>query len=169
MNPWIIVGFLVALIAVGVGGYTKGNADGVTKEHAAALARDNAELTAANLSIRKLEEAARETEQAHALMLSTIAMKHEKEIADAATQKDADVAAARSGRIVLRIPATCKSPNGGSGPKTAAGPGVGDGGATTELPREIAGNLLALADDADAVVRQLAACQAVVLSDRVTP
>lgn len=166
MNPWIIVGFLGTLIAVGAGGYVKGHSDGVTKEHAAALARDNDELVAANASIRRLEEAARATEQAHATALAKIGEDHQKEISDAAAQKDRDIAAARAGRIILRIPAPCKGANGSAATKAPASTGVGDGGTTAELPRTITEDLLVLADDADSVVRQLAACQAVIRSDR---
>lgn len=169
MNPWIIVGFLVALIAASAGSYWKGSNDGRTAEKAAWQARENAELVAANAEILRLEEAARETEHRHAQELADISAGFEKDKADAAAQKDRDVAAARAGTLSLRIPSICKEAGGGTGSAIAASPGERDGPATTELPREITANLLALADDADEVVKQLTACQAIVKNDRKDP
>lgn len=167
MNPYVILGLVIAWVAslAGVGYWQNGA--GHTAERVTWQARENTELQAANAKIFELEEAARAAEAAHTTELDKIAQRHQREIADAEVQKEADVAAARAGRIVLRIPAPCKDPNGGEGTAATAAPGVGDGGATAELPREITANLYALADDADKVVRQLAECQAVVVEDRL--
>ena len=166
MNPYLIIGLIVAwLVSLATVGYWQ-NAAGHTAERVIWQARDNEELTKANADIKRLEEAARATEQAHTAALGKIAEDHQKEITDAAAQKERDVAAARAGRIVLRIPAACPRPNGGGAPKVAAAPSLGDGGATAELPRQVVADLLSLADDADAVTRQLGECQAVVRADR---
>lgn len=166
MNPYLIIGLIVAwLTSLGVVGYWQNEA-GHTAEKVAWQQRENKELADANAAIKRLEEAARAAENAHAAALGEIATKHQQEITDAAAQKDRDVAAARAGRIVLRIPTACPSANGDNAAKTPAAPSVGNGGATTGLPSEITANLLALADDADAVVRQLSQCQAVVIEDR---
>ncbi len=166
MNPYVILGIVIAWIAsLGAVGWWQ-NAAGHTAERVTWQARENKELQDANASIKRLEEAARAAEQAHATELAKIGENHQKEIADAQAQKDRDVAAARAGRIVLRIPAPCKAADGSQPAKTPAAPGVGDGGTTAELPRSVTEDLLSLANDADAVVRQLGECQAVIRSDR---
>lgn len=166
MNPWLIVGSLVALIAVGLGGDYLGHERGVKEERLVWQTRESKELADANTKILALEEKARADERAHAMKLAKIAAEHQQEIADAQVQKDRDVADARAGRIILRIPAPCKDSSGGVTPGASATPGVGDGGAAAELPHETTADLLALADDADAVTRQLTACQAVIRADR---
>lgn len=166
MNPWIIVGFVVALIVAAGGGYFFGNSVGTTAEREAWEKRENTELQAANAKIHGLEEAARASEQAHAAAVATIGTQHAKEIEDARKQKEHDVADARSGALGLRIPSPCKGSSGGISNPVAAAPSVRDGAETTELPREIAANLFGLADDADEVVRQLSSCQAVILDYR---
>lgn len=168
MNPWIIVGFLVALAGTGTGGYFFGHSHGVTGEREVWEKRESTELQAANQKIYALEEAARVAESAHALALAAIGTKHAKEIEDARKQKERDVADARSGRIVLRYPSPCKASSGGISAPAAAAPSVRDGAETAELPREITADLFALANDADEVVRQLSACQAVIFDDRKT-
>ena len=166
MNPWLIVGALVALIAAGGGGYLYGEHVGKLTEHDAAITRDNKELTTANAKILTLEQEARATEGRHAAALAKIADDHQQEIIDAEIQRQNDVAAARAGRIVLRIPTPCERPDGGSAAGTPAAPGVGDGAKTTGLPRQITEDLLVLVDDANSVVRQLGECQKVVIDDR---
>ena len=57
VNPWIIVGFLIALAAAVAGGYFKGESDGVTKQKV----EDQAQFDAINkkLSDQKAEANAR--------------------------------------------------------------------------------------------------------------
>lgn len=72
MNPWIIVGFLVALIAVGSGGYMKGQKDGKTASEAVWQAREakiNGE-TAAKIAANAKAVSAKE--HAHATQLSAV-------------------------------------------------------------------------------------------------
>lgn len=166
MNPWLILGMLVLAIVAGLGGEWHGHATGVVQEKAAWQAREGTELRAANAKILALEEAARKEEAARAAGLDKVAKIYEEKLADAEAQKDRDVRAARAGTLSLRIPTPCKAAGLGGTAQAAPGTGLGDGGATTELPREIAADLFALADDADKVVKQLTACQAVVREDR---
>lgn len=168
MNPWIIVGFLVALAGACAGGYFFGHSTGTTAERETWEKRENTELQAANAKVHGLEEAARASERAHAVQIASIGTQHAKEMEDARKQKDRDMANARSGALSLRISAPCKASSGGIRAPAAPASGVGDGAETIELPREITANLFALADDADEVVRQLTACQAVILDDRKT-
>lgn len=113
------------------------------------------------------EAKARANEAAHAAELETIQKQAQQEVKDAKDQRDKDVAAAHAGALVLRF-----IPDRGSGglivPNVASGTAGSDGAAPAELPRSVTADLYALADDADAIARQLASCQSVVVSDRAT-
>lgn len=67
----------------------------------------------------------------------------------------------RAGTARLSVPVvgSCRLP------ATGTGAGGSDGAARAELSAQAADDLVALAADADAVARQLGACQAVVVSD----
>jgi hypothetical protein len=166
VNPYLILGVLVAWLAslVGVGFWQ--NRTGHAAERVVWEQRENSELTAANAKIHDLEEQYRTEERRRAQEVADISTKYEKERTDAAAQKARDIAAARAGALRLRIPAACESPGGSDAGKAAAGAGERDGGATTQLPREITANLFGLADDCDVVARQLGAAQRVIRSDR---
>ncbi len=97
-----------------------------------------------------------------------------KELADAKAQRERDVAAARAGTLRLRVPdSVCadRAPAGAPGGPAAGGDGAAAGQLPGEaggrfLPPNITADLYALADDADQVARQLAACQKIILTDR---
>lgn len=108
-----------------------------------------------------------EAQKAAQKRLQAVQSAHAKTSADFQRKlQDADVenrrmaAALRSGEFRLRFPSASRAPD------FAPTPGGCDGGAPSELPSEVAGNLWQLAADADAVAEQLAACQAVVRADR---
>lgn len=166
-NPWLLLGFVVALIAAALGGEYDGNKRGVNSERVAWQAKDNKELAAANAKILQLETDARAKEQAHAEQLAAIATNYEQELQNAENTRKADVAAARSGALRLRDPGARTEQACGSGTgQTSAAPGGRDGQAGGELSPELAEFLVSEADRADAIVKQLGACQAVIVSDR---
>lgn len=166
MNPYVIIGLLVAWISsLGTVGYWQ-NMAGHTAEKAVWQQRDNDELRAANTRIHDLEEEARALEQRHATELAGISADYQKDLANAKAQKDRDAAAVRAGALSLRINTPCKDADRGEAGKAAAGASGRDAAATTELPREVTAGLFELADDADEVVRQLTACQKIVVEDR---
>lgn len=165
MNPYVIIGLLIAWVAsLGAVGWWQNDA-GHTAERVVWQKRDNEALTKANAAIKRLEEEARASELRHAEDLNVISTGYQKELVNAKAQKDRDVAAARAGTLGLRFRAEGGTCPGGTGQATASSGGR-DGPATAELPSEIAAGLFALADDADEVVLQLTACQAVIRSDR---
>lgn len=167
MNPWIALGLVLAWVASLAGvGYWQNDA-GHTAERVAWQTRDNEELRKANAKIIALNDAARQTEQQNAAKVAAIATDYERKLKDAKTQRDHDIADAYSGAIGLRIPSTSGITAGGSeAATTTAATGQCNGGTATELPRETVANLLALADDADEITNQLAACQEVIRADR---
>lgn len=166
MNPYVILGAVVLWGASVAGvGYWQNQA-GHTAERVSWQTRETKELQDANAKILELEAARRAEEQRHADAVADISQTYEKEKADAASQKARDVAAARAGALRLLVPARCPDANRNKTGAVAAGAGERDGGARSELPREIAANLFALADDADEIVKQLSACQGIVRADR---
>jgi len=134
--------------------------------------REAHELAAANLEIDRLNRAARAAEQLQAARVAGIAAQYEKDLQNANRTRDAALAAARAGSLVLRDPgaAPCKDAGGGPGGQAPAAAGGRDGAPGGGLSGQAAEFLLGEAARADEVVRQLTACQAVLLSDRqVTP
>lgn len=132
----------------------------VDKAVDAALAAQAAVYTA---QLLEAEEKARQVERAHLERLATIGAAYQKEFQHAETIRRADVERARDGALRLRVPGTlCPGP----GPEAGPAAGRGDGAAPGELPGPLAAALLELAHDADRNTRQLAACQAVIESDR---
>lgn len=167
MNPYAIIAALILWAAsIGGVGYWQNHA-GHTAERVAWQQKDNEELRKANASILALEESARDSEQKHAQEMSTIGNDFEKEKQDAKRKTDATLAALHAGTIVLRDPYTSSLHPAGSKTGQAVTTASGsDGGTTAKLSDESAGFLLNLSGEADEVVGQLTACQAVIRSDR---
>jgi hypothetical protein len=166
MNPYVVVAVGVAWAGSLVGvGYWQ-NTAGHTAERVEWQARDNEQLRLANERIVTLQDAARATERLHATRLATVSTTYQKELQNAKAQRERDVAAARAGAIRLQYTPDSERPGGSEAGAVTTGTGRCDGSARGELPRETTADLLALVDDADEVVRQLTACQAVVRSDR---
>ncbi len=110
-------------------------------------------------------DAARAQEKRLEAELASLMDKYRKDLANVTAQKDRDIAAARSGALRLRLPASVCADSTAYGPPAPGAP-RGDGAEGTYLPDALAADLLALANDADAVVAQLTACQQVILNDR---
>lgn len=153
-------------------GYDAGKAE-ITAQYAA---RDKAAEAAAQARIRELETQRIAIERAHADALNLIGTKLLQEQQNA--QKNEAVLRARlaAGTLRLRDPGD-PSANAGcvSGVREApAAPSGSDGGKGSDVRDEVAGVLsdaasqflVGLAGEADAVARQLAACQDVIRSDR---
>ena len=164
----IAAGVVAGLAMLAWGIYGKGEAAGVAKERAVWQGKESKELAAANAKILKLEQEARDREARQALALAEASADYQKRIADEKKKRDAAVAAARAGALVLRDPGrpVGACPDRGEAPGAPAGTVGRDGAAGGELSREAAAFLLELAGEADAVAEQLTACQAVVKADR---
>lgn len=166
MNPWVMIaiGLAWAFSLAGVGFWQ--NDAGHTEERAAWVERENTELRTANSKITELNDKARAEEVAHANRMSGISTQYQKDLKNAQAQREKDIAAARLGSISLRFTPRSENPGRSPGGETSASASGCDGGATSELPREIVADLFALADDADQVAQQLNACQQIIKSDR---
>lgn len=159
-NPWVVLAILAIWAGSLAGAYVYGNHVGTVTDKAAWQGQQITELKTANAEIERLTAAARAKEATQAAQLAVNGADYEKRLQDAEDQRLADVAAARSGRIVLRVPGIC--PAGNPAPADPAPASVGHGPADGQLPAEITSDLLELAHDADRNTEQLSACQAVV-------
>jgi prophage endopeptidase len=141
-NPWILLGLLVAFLSVGAGGYQTGK---------------TAERERQQLEIAKLNEAAREKEQALVKAVHTQAtqfVKVNNEAKILSQKRNTDIAL---GALKLRIPVkapVCPVQTAGD-PPAPTGDSVQ---ATAEFDRETAQSLVAITDKGDENTRQLNAC-----------
>lgn len=163
IGRWIVVAALVAaaLFAGGVYERSVGYREGldVGAKQLAEQAKANAAAVVA------LDTKYRNEEAAHKKDVDEIGARYETKLADAQRQRDADVVAARAGTLSLSIPSTCHADNGVVPGAGASGP-ASHAEARIELPREVTAGLYGIADDADEIVHQLDACQAIVEADR---
>jgi len=168
MNPYAILGIVAAwLLSLAAMGYWQNDA-GRTSEKVKWQATQTRELADANKKIVRLNDEARAIEQQRAALMSRIADGYEKERSNEKRKTDAVIADLRSGLLGLYDHAA--GIQAGADQTGATGPGTGgsDGGAGTQLSRTAAEFLYTEADRADAIVRQLTACQQVVMDDRIT-
>lgn len=167
MNPWLLLGIVVAFVVSNLGSYFTGKSDGADGERLVWTQRENTELTAANAKIAKLHQEARDAEAAHAMAVNLISTTLQGETDAARAETERLKSAARAGTFRLRDPAAsrkdaCRS----AAAETPAGAGQRDEGKGTELSGAASAFLLELTGEADEVAKQLAACQAVVIDDR---
>jgi prophage endopeptidase len=164
VNPWLI------LAAVGFAAVTAwvGYSQGREVEKAAWLKKENTELVAANKKIDELHTKAREKEKEHAMAVALISKTLEGENNVVRKQTENRRAAARTGGLRLRDPGIRKDTGGGIRPPASPAPCKRDGEAGADISTAASDFLLQLTGEADEVVVQLTACQAVVEQDRKT-
>jgi len=168
---WLEVLIILIVVAAIIGAiYAYGDEQfglGQKAERAEWLSRENTELTEANALIVALEEAAREKERQHALAMAAVSAQYQEDLRDEKATRDRVVADLRSGAQRLRIELARRETAGGSGTaEGSASAGRCDGETHAELSVAASEFLVGLASEADEVVRQLTACQAVVTADR---
>lgn len=140
-NPWVWLGFILALAASFGTGYRKGGHDEVNRQQ---------------LEVAALNAESRQKEQALVAAVNTQAVQLVKANNEAKTliqKRNADIAA---GVMQLRIPIkapVCAISAAGDTP-ASSGANLG----TAELQPEAAQAIVAITDDADATVRKLNAC-----------
>lgn len=171
MPTWLeaLIG-LVILAAVLTGLWAYGQQQfglGEKAESARWLARENAELVAANAEIEKLNREKAALEAASEQRLADKTAAYLKEQAHEKTKSDAVIADLRTGNAGLFY-ALASGQGAGAGGVCQAGTAAsrGDGGTEAQLPGEIAAALYAEADRADSITRQLGLAQQVILEDR---
>ncbi len=173
-GPYVYLAAAVAcLVALG-GAYVKGRTDEGRIVRGEYAARDLQAATEAQIAYAGIVERRRKTEQAWQKSFAGISQKHQGEIADNAKKLKDALAGLRSGDFVLRDPGTVNQACGSGSGSPAASPGVGDGSASAGLPpapfailsNEASRFIVEMAAEADEVVVQLQACQAILEAER---
>ena len=144
---------------------------GVATTTAQYTARDNAQLQTALTRVKVLEDAARKTESAHAAAIVKVSDKLAKEKANAKLAEKRVRDAIAAGDLRVRDAAfkagTCAPVGAGSQPGATTASASGSNGAPRcQLSDATASDLLAIGRDADEVVAQLTAAQAIIVADR---
>ncbi|WP_306602530.1 lysis system i-spanin subunit Rz [Azonexus sp.] len=125
--------------------------------------RENAELTAANARILELTAEARQAEQGHAAALAKASATYQENLQHEKATRDRTIADLRSGALRLRIElASRETAGGGAAGEGESSAGRCDGETHGELSPAAAEFLVDLASEADDVVHQLNAAQAVI-------
>lgn len=140
-NPWLILAFICAFVGVGTFSYSKGK---------------DAEHERQQLEIAKLNDEARQKEQALVSAVTTTANQLVKVNNDAKIQIAKRDAAIATGALRLRVPiqASCPIPTPVDAP-ASSGNSVQ---ATAELDPAFAQRIINITDQGDANTRQLNAC-----------
>ena len=143
-NPWVILGFVLAMLSAFGGGYSKGKSD--------EYQRQQVEIAALNAKARETEQAMSKVAQSYGETL--------RKANNAAKVKEnklrSDIAA---GSYSLRIPVKAPTCPSLSVPETATvASGSDSGTASAELDRQAADALIAIAAEGDAAIRKLNTC-----------
>jgi len=156
---------LVLLVAL-IGAYVKGRGDGGKIVQADYAQRDLKAAQDYAKKEREVTEKYRLQEENWQKQFVAASKEYQRRLANAETQKLADAAAVDAGRIRLLDPGTVGKACGDSPPSTTGSSSGRNGSEGSELSRASAKFLLGLANDADAVVMQLSACQQILLNER---
>ena len=142
-NPWVILGFVLAMLSAAAGGYSKGQND--------EYKRQQIEIAALNAKARETEQVMAQVAQSYGETL--------RKANNAAKVKEtklrADIA---SGERKLFIPVKAAECAISTATDTAAAGGDHSGTASAELDRKTADDLVAIAAEGDAAIRKLNAC-----------
>jgi hypothetical protein len=137
-NPWVWIGFMLAVLSAATAGYYKGERDENTRQQ---------------LEIAELNAEARQKEQALVAAVNTQAVQLVKANNEAKILNQKRSADLATGVMRLRVPVSCPVQASGDAP-TASGANLG----TAELQPATAQALVAITDDADATARKLNTC-----------
>lgn len=163
MNPLLKYGFAIALVLGGLYGAYSHGATVTAAHYDAVIAKAN---TNHARQLASLEATARADEQAKAASMHLIDQQTIKGQTDEINQRDRTLADYRGGAVRLRDHFTCAVSPDQRVPSAAAGASQRDAASAGGLQPPDVEFLVRLASQADQVVTQLAACQAVVQADR---
>ena len=149
-NPWLILGALVASLALFGGGYWKGHHDA---DQSATVAEQADRINRQAATI-EAERKARQAAERKADKLAATGEKYQKELADAKDETDRLRAAADAGRLRFTIHGVC--PGGMPG---AAKSGPGDTGTVCLLTPEARRSYFDLREGIRATESKLRGCQ----------
>jgi prophage endopeptidase len=143
-------------------------------EHGVSTERNHQQLVIANMISEhqaeeaRLQDIIRENEHRAAERMVAIDQHYQESLQNAQQDIDKLRADVHAGTIKLRKHFTCPALPNTQGTAAATGTGGSDAGEEGGLSNEDADVLISIAKEADDVVRQLQACQAIVRSDRAS-
>ena len=143
-NPWVIIGFVLAMLSAAAGGYSKGKHDENVRQQ---------------VEIAALNAQARETEQNMAKVANTYGETLRKANNAAKVKENKLRSDIVAGTLSLRIPVkapTCPAVQATGDAAPASGSDSGT--ASAELDRQTADALIAITAEGDAAIRKLNAC-----------
>lgn len=146
LNPWVLLGIVMAVLSAFGGGYYKGK---------------DAEYQRQQLEIAALNAKARETEQAMAKVAQTYGDTLRKANNVAKAKENQLRADLNSGALKLRLPVkapTCPSVPVPETATVASGSDSGEARAESSGSVDVAADLLQIAADGDAAIRKLNTC-----------
>jgi len=144
-NPYVLLGIALAVLSAFSGGYWKGGKD---------------EMTRQQMEIAKLNDEARQKEQALVSAVNTQATQLQKANQDAKLLQQKHNADIESGMLKLRVAVKASDCPVPTSADTATTSGANLGTATAELDGETSKALIALTSEGDAAIRKLATCVA---------
>ena len=140
-NPWVILGFVLAMLSAAAGGYSKGQNDEYKRQQ---------------IEIAALNAQARETEQNMAKVANTYAdtLRKSQNVAKVKeTKLRADIA---TGNLRLSIPTQSSTVCPSTTAASASGSDSGE--ARTELSGSVSETLISIASEGDTAIRKLNTC-----------
>ena len=146
LNPWVLLGIVMAVLSAFGGGYYKGK---------------DSEYQRQQLEIAALNAKARETEQAMAKVAQTYGETLRKANNVAKVKENQLRADLNSGALKLRLPVkapTCPSVPVPETATVASGSDSGEARAESSGSVDVAADLLQIAADGDAAIRKLNTC-----------
>jgi len=146
LNPWVLLGIVMAVLSAFGGGYYKGK---------------DSEYQRQQLEIAALNAKARETEQAMAKVAQTYGDTLRKANNVAKAKENQLRADLNSGALKLRLPTKATACPSVSVPETAtaaSGSDSGEARAESSGSVDVAADLLQIAADGDAAIRKLNTC-----------
>lgn len=168
-DAWLIAIAVVVAIVIGLAWYAAGELvqHGRDLQDAVWQKRENQQLVDVQAKYVELNDRHRALERSWAQHFADVSAEYEKEKADDLAKTNRVIADVRAGARKLLVPVTfCNEARRGLVPSAAASAGQRDGGASAELSGPAAEFLIGLAGEADAIVRQLSSCQALLKKER---
>jgi len=167
-----LIGLALVISVALVQAYGWAYKNGVNAERVAWQTSQNLALNEANKKLFDAEERARVAEHLHAVQLNTISNTYQEKLTNEKQRHDNVIVSLRAGNLSLRDKYT-EPGNAAPSATLSSETGTGTGGRNeaegAKLSQPLAEFLIGLANEADEVVQQLTACQAIVNADRALP
>ena len=162
-NPWVILGAVLAVLAMTTSAFFYGRGVGVDATEVVWQARE-AKINAASAeAIKAAQDRVITAERASAARGAETSAEYQRKLKEKDREKATALAIARG----LRIGTTGAQACGNAVPPVGPGTTGRDGETSSELSRDAAEFFIGEANRADKIVEQLNACQAIVAGDRM--